>query len=102
MAPDYNTEESPTHLSLKEVGEALVKHLGLHDGLYDVSIEFNLAVGQVGPSPETVLPGAIVGISRIGLSKAKSKSPNTIDANEVNPAKSIKKVPPKAPAKQKK
>lgn len=102
MAQGTNTEEVLAPLSLKEVGEALVKHLGLHEGLYDMSIEFKLAVGQVGPSQDSVLPGAIVGVSRIGLAEAKSKGPNTVDASEVNPAKAAKKVAPKKTATTKK
>jgi len=101
LAQDY-TEEALAPLSLKEVGEALVKHLGLHEGLYDMSVEFKLAVGQVGPSADSVLPGAIVGVSRIGLSKTENKGPNTVDASEVNPVKPAKKVAPKMPAKKKK
>lgn len=95
MAQDRNTEEALAPLSLREVGEALVKHLGLHAGLYDLGIEFKLAVGQVGPTQDSVLPGAIVGVSRIGLAEATSKGPNTIDASEVNPEKPPKKVAPK-------
>lgn len=101
MAQDYIEEALPP-LSLKEVVEALVKHLGLHEGLYDMSVEFKLAVGQVGPSVDSVLPGAIVGVSRIGLSKTKNKGPNTVDASEVNPVKQGKKAAPKSPAKKKK
>ena len=92
MAQDNNTDEALAPLSLKEVGEALVKYLGLRKGLYDISIEFKLAVGQVGPSQDSALPGAIVGVSRIGLAKANSRGLNTVDASEVNPAKAAKKI----------
>lgn len=92
MTTDASTEKVLAPLSLKEVGVALIKHLDLHEGLYDVSIEFKLAVGQVGPTQDSVLPGAIVGISRIGLAETTSKGPNTVDAGEVNPAKAAEVV----------
>lgn len=75
-------------LSLRDLGELLVKHYGYHDGLWDVSIEFQLAVGRIGPSPESTLPGAMLGVSRIGLLRAQQSGPTTIDASAVNPKRS--------------
>lgn len=96
MAQNTTTEKPLTPLSLEEVGMALIKHCGLHEGLYDVAIEFQFAVGQVGPSRESVYPGAMLGVSRIGLAKAEQKGPHTVDAREVNPAKAVpKKTEPK-------
>lgn len=74
-------------LSLKELAAILVRHKELHEGLYDVSMEFQIAVGAIGPSPDAVLPGAMVGISRIGLSKVEQMGPQTVDAAMLNPAK---------------
>ena len=96
MAQDTNTEKPLTPLALKDVGVALIKHCGLHEGLYDVAIEFQFAIGRVGPSRESIYPGAMLGVSRIGLAKAEQKGPHTVDAREVNPAKSVpKKAEPK-------
>ena len=74
--------------SLVELTELLVKHQKLHDGLYNLSLEFQLAVGAVGPTPELICPGAMIGVSRIGLSKTEKEKANihTIDAAKVNPA----------------
>jgi hypothetical protein len=74
--------------SLVELTELLVKHQKLHDGLYNLSLEFQLAVGAVGPTPELICPGAMIGVSRIGLSKTEKEKVNihTIDAAKVNPA----------------
>ena len=74
--------------SLVEMTEILVKNQGLHEGLYNLSVQFQIAVGAIGPSPELICPGAMVGISRIGLSKTEDEKTNihTVNAAEINPA----------------
>lgn len=78
-------------ISLKELAVLLVRHNGIHQGLYDVSVEFQIGVGSVGPSPSDVLPGAMIGVNRIGLAKAPQEGPNTIDAAKENPPATSKK-----------
>lgn len=77
---------------LREIAELLVKHQGMHEGLYDLAIEFQIGVGGVGPSPELVLPGAMVGVKRIGLKQAVVLGPATVDASVINPLGVAKKV----------
>ena len=72
-------------LSLQELGAMLVKHYDLHEGLFDLMFEFQIGIGPVGPSPESLVPGAMVGVSRIGLMETLEKGPRTIDATQVNP-----------------
>ena len=74
--------------SLIELTEMLVKNQDLHEGFYNLSVQFQIGVGAVGPSPELICPGAMVGISRIGLSKTEESKKNihTVNAAEVNPA----------------
>lgn len=72
-------------LELKELTTVLIKHYGIHSGSYNLLIEFNIGVGAVGPSPDKTAPGAIVGISKIGLSEAGEDGPTTVNAAEVNP-----------------
>jgi hypothetical protein len=86
-----STEHNPNQIadfSLIEVTEILIKHQGLHEGLYNLSLQFQIAVGAVGPSPELITPGAMLGVSRIGLAKTEKEkaNPQTVDAAEVNPA----------------
>lgn len=86
-----STEKNPdliADFSLIELTEILVKSQGLHDGLYNLSVQFQIAVGAVGPSPELIGPGAMFGVSRIGLSKTEESKRNihTVNAAEVNPA----------------
>ncbi|HOP47768.1 MAG TPA: hypothetical protein PK874_08905 [Desulfobacteraceae bacterium] len=73
--------------SLIELTEILVKNQGLHEGLYNLTVQFQIAVGTVGPSPESMCPGAMMGVSRIGLSKTAEGKENvhTVNAALVNP-----------------
>jgi hypothetical protein len=80
-----NTPIEP--LSLKELAEVLVKHHGFHEGLFDTAIEFQFALGQVGPTKESQMPGAMIGISRIGLARTDKPGPHSVDPANVNPAK---------------
>lgn len=77
-------------LSLREVAEVLVKHHGLHEGLYEVALELQVNFGAVGISPETIVPGAMIGVSKLGLRKvdalpAQPFAHLIVDAANVNP-----------------
>lgn len=74
-------------LTIQEIGELLVKHYKLRQGLFDISVEFGVGFGAVGPNPNEVVPGVIVGIQKIGLIEVQAKGVNTIDASAVNPKK---------------
>ena len=71
-----------------EVTEALVKKLDLHEGLWQVTIEFKLAAALMGSSAEDAMPTALVGVSKIGMHKVEKKTHLTVDAAVVNPKKS--------------
>jgi hypothetical protein len=71
--------------SHKELAVILLKHEKIHEGLYDTSYEFQVAVGTLGPQASEVLPGAMLGISRAGITKVDKSGPHTVDAAEVNP-----------------
>ena len=81
--PNTNVVKEP--LELKELAELLVKHYGYHEGLWDLSVEFQLALGHLGPTPKEVLPAALLGVSRVGLTRANQLGPFTVDASSVNP-----------------
>ncbi|MGZ5055194.1 MAG: hypothetical protein ACXWAT_09665 [Methylobacter sp.] len=91
--PTNNAQNTDTRspisdpLSLKELGEVLIKHYGIHEGIYDLVLEFQIGVGQVGPTPEVQFPGAMVSVSRIGLTQATTIGQTTVDASIVNPLK---------------
>jgi hypothetical protein len=71
-------------LTIPELGKLLVKHYGLVEGKYDVLVEFGIGTGAVGPTPETRVPGAMIGVNKIGLIPTKTVSPLTIDAAKLN------------------
>lgn len=72
--------------SLPELTTLLIKDQGIHEGLFEISVEFSIAVGAVGPSKDSAMPGAVIGTKRIGLRKVDSPNPLSIDAASVNPA----------------
>lgn len=73
-------------LSLKEVAELLVKHYGFIEGKFDLMVEYQIGGGLIGPTPDQRVPGMMVGVSRLGLTKSvQSGGPLTVDAAVVNP-----------------
>lgn len=78
-------------LSIRELTTVLIKHYELHEGCFDLSIEFNIGAGAVGPDPNALAPGAIICVSRIGLIHSTNNGPMSIDASSVNPKKKSRK-----------
>lgn len=78
-------------LSMRDLAGVLVKHYDLHEGHFDLLVEFQIGMGAVGPDPTSLTPGAMIGVSRIGLMPSKSDGPTTVDAAIVNPAKKSRK-----------
>lgn len=74
-----------TPLAMRDVIALLIKHYGLHDGNYDLLLEYQFGAGAFGPTPETVNPGVMIGIARLGLTRAEQVGPLTVDAGAVNP-----------------
>lgn len=70
-------------LSLKELGTMLIKHYGITEGKYEILVEFMIGMGAVGPTRENRLPGAMIGLNKIGLVKVDQDGPLTINAEEI-------------------
>lgn len=87
---------------LRELTKILVVHHDIHEGLFDVAIEFQVGVGVVGPNQASATPGASIGVMGVGLVQTGVMGPNTINAAEVNPAPktkaAVKKPATKKPA----
>ncbi|MBU0592443.1 MAG: hypothetical protein K8H84_03315 [Sulfuricella denitrificans] len=77
--------------SLREITEILVKESKLHEGLFNLVIEFQVGVGAVGPTSDALLPGAMVGVSKIGLIASDKLGPNTVDAAKLTSARKPRK-----------
>lgn len=78
-------------LTISGVAEILVKHYGLTSGMFDLQVEFQIGTGAVGPDKENLVPGAMIGVSRLALVPASKLGPNTVDASMVNPPKKTRK-----------
>lgn len=78
-------------LSAKDLASVLVKHYKLAEGLYSLLVEYQIGTGGVGPNKDSITPGVMIGVCRIGLTHAETSGPNTVDASVVN-AKAMKKI----------
>ncbi|MHB1173543.1 MAG: hypothetical protein ACYCZJ_00255 [Sulfuriferula sp.] len=72
-------------LSMRDLTTVLIKHYGIHEGRYDLLVEFQIGMGAVGPDPASLNPGAMIGVSKVGLMPAKGNGPTSVDAALVNP-----------------
>lgn len=87
-------EQRVISFEYKEMTELLIKQADVHEGLWGIAIEFNLAVANVsatmgvGPIDMTnLLPAAIAAVKRIGIQRFDQPNNLTVDAAQVNPAK---------------
>lgn len=75
--------------SYQETVEALIKQQGLHEGFWQLYIEFGLGAANIstGPSPDSgaIVPAAIVPVNKIGLKRVDKENNLTVDAAKVNP-----------------
>ena len=84
-------------LNNKELLALIIKETGCHEGKWVLMASFGIAPGNYGPSIAEAGPGVAVAISKIGIQRADSKTPEEamLDASVINP-------PPKAPKSRKK
>jgi hypothetical protein len=76
------------NFEFKEAAAALIKHQGLHEGLWMVGFEISLGAGNFGPTPADAKPGAFMQISRMQLIRQAAdaeSNPNVVDAAKINP-----------------
>jgi len=91
---ESNKEAVSEHLSLIEMTEVLIKHYGHHEGIFNLSVEFQIGVGNVGPDPSLQGPGAAISVHRIGLAAAPvPPNRSSVDASKVNPKPGNAKKP---------
>lgn len=80
------------HLSYKELVKALIKHQNLHEGIWQIYIEFGISGGnmpiasQQNPGDIRLTPVAVIPITKIGLLQVDKENPLALDASKVNPA----------------
>lgn len=98
MSKSIDTNDAMKIYELRELAALMVKDQGLHDGLYELSIEIQVAVGVVGPDKDSVLPGALIGFKSAGLRKVEKSNRLSVNAAEVNPATTRTRSRRKKPA----
>lgn len=81
--------------SHRELIEALIKQSNIHDGLWALSINFNVGIGLYGPAPDQVYPGGTITVQQIGITRHVGPPPAgpgqiTVDASKVNPKRGAK------------
>ena len=90
-APEQPSTPAHPPLSMRDLASLLVKHYGLTEGIYDLMVEYQIGTGAVGPDKDNLVPGAMIGVSRIGLMPTTKLGPNTVDAALINPTKKLRK-----------
>jgi len=90
--------EQPVSFDLKSLTEVLIRHLEIHEGVYQLNLGFKIGVGgfAMDGGPDSVpLPGAVVGVEGVTLARIPEgvEVPNAVDAAKVNPEPKSKSRP---------
>jgi hypothetical protein len=80
-------ETPQIRFSYQELAEVLVKHQGIHEGLWGLYVEFDIATTFVSDQTgEKTVPAAIIPVQSIGLRRFDEEVGGlTVDAATVNP-----------------
>ena len=73
--------------SMHELAEMLVKHEGLTEGKWMLSVEFGISATNVGRDDENLTPAALIPIVNIGLVESERANNLTIDASKIKSQK---------------
>ncbi|WOH80658.1 hypothetical protein RX327_33705 [Bradyrhizobium sp. BEA-2-5] len=81
-------EPSQFMFTYHELIAAMVKQAGIHEGKWQLIMNFGLGAGNMGPTEAELVPGAMVAVTSIGIQKATDGAPAAlvVDASIVNPA----------------
>jgi hypothetical protein len=76
--------------SHQELVTVLLKQAGLHEGRWQLIVNFGFGASNIQVGPNEALPGGTVIINKVGLQRAAPDSPESlvVDAAVVNPAQS--------------
>lgn len=84
--PSMSNEE----MSIEDLLAMIISSKGLHEGLFGLGVKFAIATGAVGPTPEAMYPGAMLGVCGFVLAKSEFPGPHIVDAAQVNPRPKVK------------
>ncbi|MDE2157029.1 MAG: hypothetical protein KGJ32_14250 [Xanthomonadaceae bacterium] len=74
----------------KEIMTALLKHQGIHQGIWMFGVNFGIGVSNIGKTPDDpeMRPGFVCQVMSVSLTSAPAQVPGlTFDAAELNPKK---------------
>lgn len=74
--------------SHKEILETLIKKQNLHEGIWQLTIQFAVGTGifpKTEPEPE-LFPSVVLGVAKIGIKRVEKEDSLSVDAAKVNPA----------------
>lgn len=74
----------------KELIQLMLKDAGIHDGWWNLAVNFRLGAGAFGPTADDVVPSGFVGVEGVGIQRVELKEgepipPLTYNAKELNP-----------------
>ena len=71
----------------KKLAEILVKHDGLHEGIWALNFELGIGGAVLNNDDGDAVPTAIVPIRSVGLVRSEEETAISVDASQVNPPK---------------
>ena len=98
MSSTKNSENNVNRyeFDIHELTEILIKQKNIHEGIYQLRMDFRIASGLLAPAEDTKkLPGLMFGLCGVVIEQAKEPNDYTIDAAKINPK-------PKTPSRTKK
>jgi hypothetical protein len=87
-----------------ELVELMLRAQGITSGIWSLYVKFGLAAANVGPSPESLQPAAILPILELGIQRAEGLTSIAVDADALKRradkrlTSAKKKAPPRAAA----
>jgi hypothetical protein len=73
-------------LTHQELVTLLIKHKGIHEGIWQLLINFGFGAANIGPNAAALNPTAMIPITGIGIHRATELNALTVNAAVVNPA----------------
>jgi hypothetical protein len=82
---DPTTEPTLHKFTYKELVSLMIEKRGITEGLWGIYVKFGIAGANLGPTPELVVPAAVVPVLEIGLQEFAEAGPLSVDASTLRP-----------------
>lgn len=67
-----------------DILKLMLKDQGIREGNWVLALEFGFSAVTAGPTPETSMPSAIVGVGKVGIQRIDEANPTSVDASMLN------------------